>query len=479
MELMTDPDLTSKKYRLFTVGAIGTFMATLDGSIVNVALPTMATEFGVPVNQVAWVVLSYALTLVSLMMVFGAWAARRGYGFAYKFGYIFFILGSVLCSISSSLWMLLAGRVIQAIGAAMFQAVGPGMVTTIFPENERGKGIGLMVMMVSAGLMTGPPLGGLLLSWWSWHSIFIINIPIGFIGLGLTLKYFRHLPQRSSARKMPLLGTLAISVTLLTGMAAVSLVGDLSFSDPRILGLIAVALLSLAVFIRSESRPEKALVGFDLLKNNQFTGALGAMVTMFISMSGVLILVPFYLERIKHYEPKSVGLFLMVLPISMFILAPLSGRLSDKIGYRALTSLGMASLMFGLFMLGRIEVTSSSNYLLLALAAIGSGVGIFSTPNSSALMGAVGRDQRSVVSGIMGTTRNIGMSFGIALSVALFAWFESGFITVMDKPEAFVAAFHRVAWVAIAVAAMGIFLCLLRKNRTEPNLSVDRNRLNK
>ena len=150
--------IQQNRYKFFTVGAIGTFMGTLNGSILNVALPTIADDLQCTVDVVAWVVLSYTLTLVSLLLIFGAWTERKGYDFAYKFGFSFFIVGSLLCIMSWSIYSLVFGRVIQAIGASMFQAVGTGMVTEVFPERERGKGIGMMVMMVSAGLMMGPPL---------------------------------------------------------------------------------------------------------------------------------------------------------------------------------------------------------------------------------------------------------------------------------------------------------------------------------
>lgn len=171
------------KYKLFAVGAIGTFMATLDGSILNVALPTISSELAVSVDTVAWVVLSYSLTLISLMIVFGVWAGIRGFGFAYKFGYMFFIAGSLICAASGTIYLLVIGRVVQAIGTAMFVSIGPGMVTQIFPREERGKGIGMIVMMVSAGFMLGPPVGGLLLQYFHWPSVFLINIPIGGVAL--------------------------------------------------------------------------------------------------------------------------------------------------------------------------------------------------------------------------------------------------------------------------------------------------------
>jgi len=333
--------IQTHKYRFFTVGAIGTFMSTLDGSILNVALPTIADQLQCNINVVAWVILAYSLTVVSLMMIFGAWTGRKGYAFAYKFGYLFFIGGSILCALSSSIHFLILGRVVQAIGSAMFQAVGPGMVTTVFPEEERGKGIGLMVMMVSAGMMAGPPLGGFLLQYFPWQSIFVINVPIGLLGISLALKYFKLLPKPDQFKKMHIAGALSISIAMLTGMLALSLLESYSLSDFRILGLAFISVISMILFYRFESNPDTALIGTELFKNRQFTTALIAAILMFVAMSGAVVLLPFYLERVKDFEPQTVGIFLMIFPIIMFIVAPLSGKLSDKIGSRLLTTIGM------------------------------------------------------------------------------------------------------------------------------------------
>jgi len=455
--------IQQNRYKFFTVGAIGTFMGTLNGSILNVALPTIADDLQCTVDVVAWVVLSYTLTLVSLLLIFGAWTERKGYDFAYKFGFSFFIVGSLLCIMSWSIYSLVFGRVIQAIGASMFQAVGTGMVTEVFPERERGKGIGMMVMMVSAGLMTGPPLGGFLLQFFPWQSIFVINLPIGLFGMVLTFRYFKLLPARVTRRKMRLSGGAAISLALFSGTFGLSLVSNYGLTDPRVWGMAVVSLVSLLAFVKVESNPETALIGLDMLKNRQFTTALVAAVLMFISMSGVMILIPFYLERIKDFEPRTVGLYLIIFPVLMFVLAPLAGRLSDRIGSRVLTSLGMTTLACGLYLLSYIGAETANNYLILCIVIMGSGTAIFNTPNSSAMMGAVTEHQRAITSGILSTSRNIGMSTGIALGTALFAYFQTRYASLGNDSLIFVASYHQVIYTAIAIAVLGLPFCLARK----------------
>jgi EmrB/QacA subfamily drug resistance transporter len=460
---VTENVIQQNRYKFFTVGAIGTFMGTLNGSILNVALPTIADDLLCTVDVVAWVALAYTLTLVSLLLVFGAWTERKGYEFAYKFGFSFFILGSLLCIISWSIYSLIIGRIVQAIGASMFQAVGTGMVTEVFPERERGKGIGMMVMMVSAGLMTGPPLGGFLLEFFPWQAIFVLNLPIGLFGIALTFRYFKLLPARTTQRKMRLAGGIAISVALFSGVFGLSLISNYGLADMRVWGLALVSLVSLSAFARFEAKRETALIGLDIFKNRQFTSALVAAISMYAAQAGVLILMPFYLERVKHFEPKTVGLYLIILPVLMFVLASPSGRLSDKIGTRLLTSFGLTILACGLYLLLYLGIDTADSYIILSLVVVGCGVAVFNAPNSSAMMGAVSEGQRAITSGILSASRNIGMSTGFALGTALFAYFQTRYADLGNDSLVFVASYHQVIYTAIAIAVLGIPFCLIRK----------------
>jgi EmrB/QacA subfamily drug resistance transporter len=457
--------IQQRKYKFFMVGAIGTFMATLDGSIVNVALPSIARTFNAGVDLVAWVVLAYSLTLMSLMIVFGAWTQRRGYLFAYRFAFILFVVGSTLCALSTTIHLLIISRIVQAAGTAMFAANGPGLVTTVFPPEERGKGIGLIVMMVSAGFMVGPPLGGYILTLWGWHGIFLINIPIGIFGLFMTNRYFGILEPSSPKRKIPLPAAVSVSLGLICLVYALNHLDDYGLGDFRFWGLVGIGAVSLTFFAWRESRPQEALIGLKFFDNRPYVLSIGAQMSYFGAFAGVLLLIPFYLEHIRGLEPNQVGLYLVVIPIVMFIFAPLSGRLSDRIGFRLLTSLGMVVLAFSLWLLSQLHPGSSSWYVILCLATAGAGSGLFSTPNSSAMMGAVTNEQRPVASSILGTTRNLGMSTGVALATALFAHFQRAYAGTGTEAQIFLAAYRPVLYVAMGLIAVGLTLCLVRVNR--------------
>jgi EmrB/QacA subfamily drug resistance transporter len=464
----SESPIQAHRYKLFTVGAIGTFMATLDGSIVNVALPTISRSFDVSVDLVSWVVLAYSLTLISLMLVYGAWVERKGYFFAYRFGYSLFMIGSLICSLAPSIYVLFLGRVVQAAGTAMFAAVGPGMITTVFPKEERGKGLGLMVMMVSLGFMAGPTLGGLMLGVWTWHSIFVINLPIGAVGLYMTFRYFRLLPEAARTDKpFRPYGAIVLSLSLVAVVFALKMVNTWSISDTRVWLLAGLAMAGFLAFLKIESYPEYALIGLKIFRNRQFTTAIAAQQMQFVGLTGVLILGPFYLERVKDMEPKQVGLCLVILPILMFIVAPLSGWLSDRIGYRILTSLGMIEVGIGLFLVSRFGVATSVPYIVMSLVVVGFGVGTFSTPNTSAVMGSVAPEQRAVTSSILATNRNIGQSMGVALATTLFAYFEAQQSYLASEKLTFIAGFRPPVHVAMVFVGIGFLLCLTRKNRLE------------
>lgn len=458
---------TPGKYKYFAVGAIGTFMATLDGSIVNVALPTLSRELSATVDQVAWVVLSYSLTLISLMLIFGAWVDRRGYLFGYQFGFIFFLLGSILCSVAGTVEVLVLGRIVQAVGTAMFAAIGPGLVTTVFPPHQRGKGIGLMIMMVAAGFMTGFPLGGIMLEYLPWQWLFLINLPIGVVGIYLVNRYFRSLPKPELKAALPLGGGIAIAVALVGFTYGLTLIHDHAFGSIEVLASFAISLVGFYFFFRFESRPETALIGLNIFRKPLFTFSVLAAMTHFVASSGSLVLLPFYFEHVRGYSPKEVGLHMFILPIMMFIFAPLTGRLADKMGFRFFTVLGAVLGIVALAMMVNFTPVATELYIILTLILFGASAGIFSTPNSSTMMGSVEPKERAIASGILATNRNIGMSIGVAVATSVYAYYGHRFAGTMDSEWLFIFSYRPVLYVSVLFGVLSLIFCLLRPDTTK------------
>jgi predicted MFS family arabinose efflux permease len=268
---------------------------------------------------------------------------------------------------------------------------------------------------------------------------------------------------------MRLAASAALSLCLVSGVFGLSLIDDYSLSHPVMWGLGLFSAVLFALFILLERSPQHKVIGLDIFRNRRFSTALAAQLMHFAGLSGVLVLVPFYLERVKFFEPKQVGMYLVIMPIMMFIAAPLSGRMSDRIGYRLLTSGGMVIMALGLWLLSNLAPHTENWYIALCLAVVGGGAGVFSTPNSSALMGSVTEGRRSVASGILATNRNIGMSVGVAVATALFAYLQDQNASLTSAAMIFIESYRPVIYVGMGFATAGFILCLIRDNRVEPH----------
>ena len=398
----------------------GVFLATLDGSIVNVALPTLAREFASPFSAVEWVVLAYLLTVATLLLSMGRLGDMLGKKPVYQAGFAVFTLGSVLCSLSQTIDLLVAFRVVQAVGASMVLALGAAILTEAFPPSERGKALGLSGTVVSIGIVVGPALGGVILDTFGWHWIFLVNLPVGLIGLYLV---GRLVPSDPPVRveKFDFLGAATLCISLLALLLALTQGPQWGFVDPRILTLFAVWVAFLALFLLIERRSRYPMVDLRLFREGLFNVNLITGSLAFISLSGLLLLMPFYLEGVLGYPPRQVGLLMASVPAGLGITAPISGSLSDRLGTRLITVAGLGVLVVGYLALSGLGGATRGPDFLLRFVPIGIGMGLFQSPNNSAIMGAAPRERLGVASGLLAMTRLIGQITGIAVLGALWA----------------------------------------------------------
>ncbi len=415
------PDVDySRKWLVMAAVAMGIFLATIDGSIVNVALPTLVREFNTDFATVQWVVLAYLLTLATLLLSLGRLADMKGKKRIYNLGFVIFTIGSVLCGLAPSIHALIAFRVLQAIGATMILALGMAIVTEAFPPRERGKALGLSGSVVSVGIVVGPTLGGLLIDALSWQWIFYVNLPVGILG---TLMVLRFVPvsQPSGEQRFDYWGALTLFTGLLCLSLALTTGQRLGFGDPRLLALFGVAFTALAAFVFIEWRTPQPMVELGMFRNLLFSINLVTGFITFVSISGTIILMPFFLENVLGYEARQVGLMLAVVPIAMGVIAPLSGSLSDLLGTRPIAVAGLAMLLLGYYTLSGLDATTSTWAYVLRFLPVGLGMGIFQSPNNSAIMGAAARQRLGVVSGMLALNRTLGQTVGIAVLGAVWA----------------------------------------------------------
>ncbi|MEW6242411.1 MAG: MFS transporter [Chloroflexota bacterium] len=410
----------SRKWYVLLAVSMGVFLATIDGSIVNISLPTLVSSLQTDFALVQWVVLAYLLTVTTLMLGIGRLADIYGKKPIYTAGFVVFTIGSVLCGLSPSIHWLIGFRVLQAVGASMIMALGMAIVTEAFPPTERGRALGMTGTIVSVGIAVGPTLGGLIVQHLSWHWIFFVNLPIGLLGILLVVRYVPAF-KPAGGQRFDFRGALTLCVSLLSLLVALTLGQRNGFADRGVMFLAANWLVFLALFIFIELRVDQPMIDLRLFRNGLFSVSLGTGFIIFICLAGTLILMPFYAENVLGYDPQQTGLLMATVPVALGVTAPVSGSLSDRYGSRPITVAGLAVLVAGFLAISTLDAGTTSLGYILRFLPVGLGMGMFQSPNNSAIMGAAPRDRLGVASGMLAMTRTLGQTTGIAVLGALWA----------------------------------------------------------
>jgi EmrB/QacA subfamily drug resistance transporter len=454
-------NIETKWLVLLAIG-IGTFMSALDGSVVNTILPVVTAYFKTDVATIEWVVTTYLLVVSGLLLSVGRLGDLRGNKMTYIWGFVIFVTGSALCGSAPSPSFLIAARGLQAIGAAMLFANSPAILTKNFPASQRGQALGLQGAMTYLGLTTGPFLGGWLADTFGWHSVFYINLPIGLLAIGLSLAVIpRDTPAGQSERFDPP-GAFTFLVGLVALLFALNQGHSLGWTSPLILGLFSASLLILGLFTWIELHASAPMLDLGLFERRVFSMSTVSPILNYICVYSVLFLTPFYLIQGRGLSASQAGLILTAQPILMALTAPFSGRLSDKIGSRIPTTLGMLILAVGLFIVSRLTLESPFWIVVLGLAIGGLGTGLFVAPNNSALMGDAPRNRQGIAAGVLALARNVGMVLGIGLTGAIFT-------TILSKDNpggtgTLVHAFNAGMLFASGVALLAAVVSFARGN---------------
>lgn len=410
----------SRKWYVMTAVASATFLSTVDGSIVNVTLPTLVRELNSTFAVVQWVVLAYLLTQTTLLLSVGRLGDMLGKKWIFTAGIAIFTIGSALCGLSPGIYWLIFFRVVQAIGAAMTLALGMAIVTEAFPRSERGKALGFNGTVVSVGIVVGPTLGGLLLDAFSWHWIFFVNVPVGIVGIILALRYVPNV-RPSGRQKFDFPGAALLFASLLSLLLALTRGQELGFGAPSILLLCGAFVLCLALFIVVELRTAQPMIDLRLFRNRLFSINLSMGLLAFVAVAATTLLLPFYLENMRGYAPRQVGLMLALIPAFLGVVAPLAGSLSDRLGTRPISMLGLVIVLAGYLVMSGFDTQTTLFGFALGVMPIGLGMGFFQSPNNSAVMGAAPTERLGIASGLLAVSRTLGQITGIATLGALWA----------------------------------------------------------
>jgi EmrB/QacA subfamily drug resistance transporter len=467
MTPMTAPQINidySRKWRVMLATGSGIFLGTIDSSIVNVALPRMAEEMETTFAAVQWVVIAYILTLATLTLGVGRLGDMLGKKRIYTSGFAGFTIGSVLCGIAPSIGWLVGFRVLQAIGATMIFALGMAIITQAFPPSERGKALGISGALVSVGIVIGPSLGGLIVDQWSWRWIFFVNVPIGIFGTLASNRYVPDIPPPGGQR-FDYAGAGAFFIGLLTLMLGLSISQSRGFGSAPVLSLLALGVTAIAVFIAIERTVAQPMVDMTLFQSRLLTVNLATGWMTFFGISGLFLLAPFYLENALGTPPRAVGLLIAPAPLLLGIAAPASGSISDRIGPRRVLVVGLGVLVIGYSLIQLLDETSPPWLIMVVMAPVGLGMGIFQSPNNSAVMGTASAERLGVTSAMLGLTRNTGQLTGISVLGAIWALRVSahyGAIIDAEEAPAFAqaAALRDVGLITAGIVVIALLLSI-------------------
>ncbi|WP_410771732.1 MFS transporter [Fontibacillus sp. BL9] len=443
--------------------SLGTFMSTLDGSIANVALPTIAGELSAPIHIVQWVLTAYLLTICATLPIMGKISDMFGRSKIYNYGFLIFAAGSALCGLSNTLTLLIVSRILQALGAACLMSNSQAIIAEVFSSKGRGRAMGITGTMVSLGSLTGPGIGGILVEHWGWTSIFWINVPIGIIGF---IAGWFFLPKDKNLKKnqpFDYTGSLLFMAGMIAFLYVISGGQDWGWLSPAVWIGGGLSLLVLIGFYYWEKRTRHPMLDFSLYRIPAFAiGNLTALLS-FVALFFTNVLMPFYMHDVLGFSPAKTGYTMMVYPLVMAVVAPLSGWLSDRIGSYSLTTAGLLvnALAFGL--LNTLSTQESAWMVGLHLGLFGLGGGLFQSPNNSSIMGSVPRDKLGTAGGLNALVRNIGMVLGTSLSISLYSSRLSYLRPISPgEPEAALSALHTVFWTAMGICLLALLVSVQR-----------------
>ena len=415
---ISDPQGDRNKWMILSAVMLGVIMGPIDGSIVNVVLPTIANYFQTDYALVQWVPTIYLLAICSFILVYGRLGDMFGYKRIFLTGLICFAGASLLCGLARNIWMLIIFRAVQGLTVAMQMALGLAIVTSAFHPQERGKAIGIYATAIALGLMLGPVLGGVIAQYLSWRFVFFINVPIGIIAF-LWGGWIIPAGGKTPGQRLDMAGAALAFAFLFSTMLYANRGETLGWFSGWGLGLLLCAIVLGWLFVHVERRMAQPMLNLKIFSNRRFSFACLSSMLNFIGLYTVVFLTPWYLADALGKDVFAVGMVMMAFALLTFFIGPLSGTLSDRIGYRALGIAGMLIHATGLVLLSRLGTSADNLDVAWRLMICGFGAGMFQSPINSAVMGSAPAQFRGSASSLLAIMRNTGMAFGIAVAGAV------------------------------------------------------------
>ena len=430
--------------------ALSTLLASLGTSIANVGLPTLAQAFNASFQQVQWVVLAYLLAITALIVTVGRVADLIGRRRLLLAGILLFTVASVLCGVAPTLWLLIAARAVQGLGAAAMLALTMAFVAETVPKAKTGSAMGLLGTLSAVGTALGPTLGGVLIAGWGWRAIFLINLPLGVLALVLA---HRYLPADGGGPKtkgagFDTMGTVLLALTL----AAYALAMTMGRGSFGVLNgaLLFAALVGAGLFVFAQARVASPLIRLALFRNPILSAGFAMSTLVTTVVMATLVVGPFYLSGGLGLDAVQVGLVMSSGPIVAALTGMPAGRLVDRFGAYRVTVAGLVAMVTGSCILPMMPTSLGIPGYVVPLAVITAGFALFQAANNTAVMTDIRADQRGVVSGLLNLSRNLGLITGASVMGAVFAAGAASSNLMTASPQA-VAAGMRVTFAVAAV----------------------------
>jgi len=448
---------SSKRIVLF-IATLSAFLTPLMGSAINIALPVIGKEFAMDAIVLSWVASSYILAAAMFLVPFGKFADIHGRKRIFTYGILIYTVASFLCGMAQSATSLIVFRVMQGLGGSMIFGTGVAILTSVYPPGERGKALGINVAAVYLGLSLGPVFGGFLTQHFGWRSVFYANVPLGLIIVVMVLWKLKGEWAEARGERFDLAGSVIYSSTLVAVMSGLSLL-----PRPAGIALILLGIGGLLAFVRWELKLPNPVLSMNLFKNNTVFAMsnLAALINYSATFASGFLL-SLYLQYIKGLNPRDAGLILVAQPIMMALLSPFAGHFSDHIESRVVASLGMAVTVVGSVMLIFLGPGTSTGYIILSLLILGVGFGLFSSPNTNAIMSSVGKKSLGVAAATLGTMRLTGQTLSMGMATVLFAVFVGKVQITPEYYLQFLASVRTSFIIGSIVCFAGIFISLAR-----------------
>ncbi|MGC8619536.1 MAG: MFS transporter [Thermoplasmata archaeon] len=459
------------RWYILTVVLLGAFMSALDLNLMNIINPELEHVFHQQLFIVEWATIAYQLTLTSLLPVLGRVSDIIGRKKFYNIGFVIFIIGSGMVGLGLSIQWIIGWRILQAVGATFLQSNSIAIISANFPGNERGKAIGIQGAVQATGMAIGPSFGGFLIQYVSWNYAFYINVPVGIVGTILALLILPESKSEAGYEKVDYVGAALFTSFLAIFLFNFSMSSSKGYPLIQMYVLYLVSIILLIAFIFHGRKIKNPIIDFSLFKNIEYVAGNFAGLISYLLIGGTMFIVPFYLEYVLGYKPSLAGTLLVIIPAFMGVGTPISGALSDKMGSYKLTITGFILMTISILLLSNVYYHTSIFEIIFLFLILGLGMGIFTAPNNSSIMGMSPPGKLSLVGGFLNMMRSLGLIFGVSIATFVYeSYVLNGYLE--ENKTIVLSAFTHAMFILFIFSIIGLILTLIKRKESKEKITV-------